>query len=223
MNFEMAAEMAAIDDINVKMSIASDDVASAPHSEKSRRRGIAGIFFAYKIAGAKADTMASLDEVKATADKVVDNTCTMGVALSPCTIPAVGKPNFIIAEDEMELGMGIHGEPGIERTKMKTADEIAAIMADKLINDLPFKAKDEVAVLVNGLGATPPEELFILFSKFYDILGEHGIKIYKTFIGEYATSMEMAGASFTLLKLNSEFKKLLDAPAFSPFLPQWRR
>ena len=223
MNFEMAAEMAAIDDINVKMSIASDDVASAPHSEKSRRRGIAGIFFAYKIAGAKADTMAGLDEVKATADKVIDNTCTMGVALSPCTIPAVGKPNFIIAEDEMELGMGIHGEPGIERTKMKTANEIAAIMADKLIKDLPFKAKDEVAVLVNGLGATPPEELFILYSKFHDILGENGIKIYKTFIGEYATSMEMAGASFTLLKLNSEFKKLLDAPAFSPFLPQWRR
>ena len=223
MNFEMAAEMAAIDDINVKMSIASDDVASAPHSEKSRRRGIAGIFFAYKIAGAKADTMASLDEVKATADKVVDNTCTMGVALSPCTIPAVGKPNFVIADDEMELGMGIHGEPGIERTKMKTADEIAAIMANKLIKDLPFKAKDEVAVLVNGLGATPPEELFILYSKFHDILGENGIKIYKTFIGEYATSMEMAGASFTLFKLNSEFKKLLDAPAFSPFLPQWRR
>jgi dihydroxyacetone kinase-like protein len=223
MNFEMAAEMAAIDDINVKMSIASDDVASAPHSEKSRRRGIAGIFFAYKIAGAKADTMAGLDEVKATADKVIDNTCTMGVALSPCTIPAVGKPNFVIADDEMELGMGIHGEPGIERTKMKTANEIAAIMADKLIKDLPFKAKDEVAVLVNGLGATPPEELFILYSKFHDILGENGIKIYKTFIGEYATSMEMAGASFTLLKLNSEFKKLLDAPAFSPFLPQWRR
>jgi dihydroxyacetone kinase-like protein len=223
MNFEMAAEMAAIDDINVKMSIASDDVASAPHSEKSRRRGIAGIFFAYKIAGAKADTMAGLDEVKATADKVIDNTCTMGVALSPCTIPAVGKPNFVIADDEMELGMGIHGEPGIERTKLKKADEVASIMAEKVINDLPFKAKDEVAVLVNGLGATPPEELFILYSKFHDILGENGIKIYKTFIGEYATSMEMAGASFTLLKLNSEFKKLLDAPAFSPFLPQWRR
>jgi len=223
MNFDMAAEMAALEDISVKMSIASDDVASAPRSEKNRRRGIAGIFFAYKIAGAKADTMAGLDEVKATADKVIDQTCTIGVALSPCIIPAVGKPNFVIADDEMELGMGIHGEPGIERTKMKTADEIAVIMADKLINDLPFKAKDEVAVLVNGLGATPPEELFILFSKFYDILGERGIKIYKTFIGEYATSMEMAGASFTLLKLNSEFKKLLDAPAFSPFLPQWRR
>jgi len=223
MNFEMAAEMAALDGITVKTSIASDDVASAPPAEKKRRRGIAGIFFAYKIAGAKADTKATLDEVKATADKVIENTCTMGVALSPCTIPAVGKPNFIIADDEMELGMGIHGEPGIERTKMKSADEVAAIMADKVIKDLPFKAKDEVAVLVNGLGATPPEELFIMYNKFYDILGERGISVYKAFIGEYATSMEMAGASFTLLKLDSEFKKLLDAPAFSPFLPQWRR
>ena len=223
MNFEMAAEMAAMDDITCKLSIAADDVASAPVAEKSRRRGIAGIFFAYKIAGAKADTMANLDEVKATADKVIANTCTMGVALSPCTIPAVGKPNFIIADDEMELGMGIHGEPGIERTKLKKADEVAAIMADKVIKDLPFKAKDEVAVLVNGLGATPPEELFILYSKFYDILGEHGIKVYKAFIGEYATSMEMAGASFSLLKLDAELKKLLDAPAFSPFLPQWRK
>ena len=223
MNFEMAAEMAALEDITVKLSIASDDVASAPRAEKNRRRGIAGIFFPYKIAGAKADTMASLDEVKATADAVIEQTCTIGIALSPCTIPAVGKPNFIIAEDEMELGMGIHGEPGFERTKLKKADEVATIMAEKVINDLPFKAKDEVAVLVNGLGATPPEELYILYSKFYDILGEKGIKIYKAYIGEYATSMEMAGASFSLLKLNSEFKKLLDAPAFSPFLPQWRR
>jgi dihydroxyacetone kinase len=223
MNFQMAAEMAAVDDIPVKLSIAADDVASAPKAEKTRRRGIAGIFFAYKLTGAKADTMANLDEVKAVADKVIDQTCTIGVALSPCVIPAVGKPNFVIADDEMELGMGIHGEPGIERTKLKTADEVAAIMADKVINDLPFKAKDEVAVLVNGLGATPPEELFILYSKFYDVLGQHGIKVYKAFIGEYATSMEMAGASFSLLKLNPEFKKLLDAPAFSPFLPQWRR
>ena len=223
MNFQMAAEMAAMDDIPVKLSIAADDVASAPKAEKTRRRGIAGIFFAYKLTGAKADTMANLDEVKAVADKVIDQTCTIGVALSPCVIPAVGKPNFVIADDEMELGMGIHGEPGIERTKLKTADEVAVIMAEKVISDLPFKAKDEVAVLVNGLGATPPEELFILYSKFYDVLGQHGIKVYKAFIGEYATSMEMAGASFSLLKLNPEFKKLLDAPAFSPFLPQWRR
>jgi dihydroxyacetone kinase-like protein len=222
MNFEMAAEMAGMDNIPVKSSIAIDDVASAPRPQRERRRGIAGIFFAYKIAGAKADTMASLDEVKATADMVIENTCTMGVALGPCTIPAVGKPNFTIADDEMEIGMGIHGEPGIERTKLKKADEVATIMVERVINDLPFRSGDEVAILVNGLGATPPEELFILNNKIYDILKDYRIKVYKTFVGEYATSMEMAGASLSLLRLNDEFKKLLDAPAYSPFLPQWK-
>jgi dihydroxyacetone kinase-like protein len=223
MNFEMAAEMASMEDIPVQSSVAADDVASAPHSQKERRRGIAGIFFAYKIAGAKADTMANLDEVKAATDRAIANTCTMGVALSPCTIPAVGKPNFTIAEDEMEIGMGIHGEPGIERTKLKKADEVAAIMAERVINDLPFKSGDEAAMLMNGLGATPPEELFILTNRVHDILKAHGIKVYKTFVGEYATSMEMAGASLSLLRLDDELKKLLDAPAFSPFLPQWRK
>ena len=222
MNFEMAAEMAAMEDIPVEISIAKDDVASAPPSEKNRRRGIAGIFFAYKVAGAKADAMASLEEVKAITDKVIDDTCTIGVALSPCIIPAAGKATFSIAEDEMELGMGIHGEAGIERTKMKSADEIAEIMVDKLINDLPFKSGDEVAVLVNGLGATPAEELFILYNKAHDLLRDSGIKVYKTYVGEYATSMEMAGASLSLLRLNDEIKTLLDAPAFSPFLPQWK-
>ena len=222
MNFEMAAEMAGMDNITVKLSVAKDDVASAPRSEIDRRRGIAGIFFAYKIAGAKADTMATLDEVKAITDQVIEETCTVGVALSPCTIPAAGKPTFTIGDDEMELGMGIHGEPGFERTKLKKADEIAEIMTEMAINDLPCKSGDEVAVLVTGLGATPPEELFILYNKVHDILNGHGIKIYKPFIGEYATSMEMAGASVSLLRLNNESKTLLDAPAFSPFLPQWK-
>jgi dihydroxyacetone kinase-like protein len=139
MNFEMAAEMADIDNIHVEMSIGKDDVASAPRSEADRRRGVAGIFFAYKIAGAKADTMASLDEVKAVTDAAIDATCTMGVALTPCTIPAAGEPTFTIADDEMELGMGIHGEPGIERSKLKTADEVTEIMAENIIADLPFK------------------------------------------------------------------------------------
>ncbi len=214
--------MAGMEDIPVQMSIVKDDVVSAPRSEKDRRRGVAGLFFAYKLAGAKADTMASLEEVKATADQVIEETCSIGVALSPCTIPAAGKPTFTIAEDEMEVGMGIHGEPGLERTKLKKADEIADIMAEKVIADLPFKSGEEVSVLINGLGATPPEELFILNNRIHDILKEHGIGVYKTFIGEYATSMEMAGASLTLLRLNKEFKTLLDAPAFSPFLLQWR-
>ena len=223
MNFEMAAEMADMDNIRVEMSIGKDDVASAPRSEADRRRGVAGIFFAYKIAGAKADTMASLDEVKATTDAAINATCTMGVALTPCTIPAAGEPTFTIGDDEMELGMGIHGEPGIERGKLKPADEVAEIMAEKIIEDLPFRSGDEVAVLVNGLGATPPEELYIIYNKSYDILQNHGLKIYRSYIGEYATSMEMAGASLSLLKLNDEFKTLLDAPAFSPFLPQWSK
>ncbi|HEY95534.1 MAG TPA: dihydroxyacetone kinase subunit DhaK [Dehalococcoidia bacterium] len=223
MNFEMAAEMADMDDIRVEMSIGKDDVASAPRSEADRRRGVAGIFFAYKIAGAKADTMANLDEVKATTDAVIDATCTMGVALTPCTIPAAGEPTFTIADDEMELGMGIHGEPGIERGKLKPADEVTVIMAEKIIADLPFKSGDEVAVLVNGLGATPPEELYIIYNKAYDILQTHGLKVYRSYIGEYATSMEMAGVSLSLLKLNNEFKTLLDAPGFSPFLPQWSK
>ncbi len=222
MNFEMAAEMAEIEDIPVLHSIAADDVASAPRNEKGRRRGVAGIFFAYKIAGAKADKMVGLDEVKKTADRVIENTCTLGVALTPCTIPAVGKPNFEIADDEMEVGMGIHGEKGIERTKLKKADEVATVMAERVINDLPFKGGDDVAVLVNGLGATPPEELFILNNKIADILVERGIKIFRTYIGEYATSMEMAGASLSLLRLDDEMKELLVAPAYSPFLLQWK-
>ncbi len=175
MNFEMAAEMAALEGITVQTCIAADDVASAPRAESRYRRGVAGIFFAYKIAGAKADTMASLDEVKAVTDRAIENTCTMGFSLSPCIIPAVGKPTFTIADDEMELGMGIHGEPGIERTKLKTANEVATIVTQKLLADLPFESGDKVAVLVNGLGATPPEELFILYSKVHDILQEQGI------------------------------------------------
>jgi dihydroxyacetone kinase len=222
MNFEMAAEMAGMEDIPVKISLASDDVASSPRAEWQKRRGVAGIFFAYKIAGAKADTMASLDEVKEIADRVIANTCTMGVALSPCTIPAAGKPTFTIGDDEMEIGMGIHGEKGIERTKLQTADEVATIMANKVIEDLPFKSNDEVAVLINGLGATAPEELYILSNKVHEILASKNIKVFRTFVGEYATSMEMAGASLSLLKLDEEMKKLLLAPAFSPFLLQWR-
>jgi dihydroxyacetone kinase len=222
MNFEMAAEMAELQGVPVKMSIVNDDVASAPRAERDRRRGIAGIFFAYKIAGAKAATLAGLDEVKEVTDRAIDLTRSMGIALSPCTIPAAGKPTFTIAEDEMEIGMGIHGEPGIARTKLKPADEIAEILSERVLDDLPFASGDEVAVLVNGLGATPPEELYILYNKVHDTLRDHGLSVYKTFVGEYATSMEMAGASLSLLRLDEELKALLDAPAFSPFLPQWR-
>ena len=220
MNFDMAAEMAEDEGIRVLTSLAADDVASAPPSQKETRRGIAGAFYAYKLAGAKAAELASLDEVKRIADKAIANTRTMGVALSPCTIPVVGKPTFTLGEDEMEIGMGIHGEPGIERGKLKTADEIAELMLNRILEDLPFKTGDEVSVLINGLGATAPSELFILYRKVYDMLKQLGIKIYKPFIGEYATSMEMKGASISLIKLDNELKSLLDAPCHSPLLLQ---
>ena len=222
MAFGMAAEMAELEGIQVQTVLGTDDVVSALPEEANKRRGVAGIFFAYKIAGAKADTGASLDEVVATAKKVMANTRSMGVALSPCTIPAAGEPTFTIGDDEMELGMGIHGERGIERGKLKTAKETAQIMTRRVIDDLPYKKDDQVAILINGLGATPPEELFILNDTVHDVVSSEGIDIYKTFIGEYATSMEMAGCSVTLIKLDDELRDLLDAPAYSPFLLQWR-
>ena len=221
MNFDMATEMLDMEGIEVEQALVKDDIASAPPEEIDRRRAIAGLFFAYKIAGAKAETGADLAAVKATTDKAIFNTRSMGVALSPCTVPAAGKPTFTLAEDEMGVGMGIHGEPGIEISKLRTADEIAEMLTRRVIADLPFKRGDEVGVLVNGLGATPPEELYILFNKAHDILADSGIKVYKCFIGEDATSMEMAGASISLMKLDEELKQLLTAPAFSPFLLQW--
>jgi len=220
MNFDMAADMAEDEDIETATSIGCDDVASAPKGEEDRRRGIAGIFYAYKIAGAKAVEGASLEVVKQWADRAIAATRTMGVALSPCTIPAAGEPTFTIGEDEMEIGMGIHGEKGVQRGKLKTADEITQIMTEKVIEDLPFNKGDEVSVLVNGLGATAPMELYILFRKVSMILEEHGIQIHRSYVGEYATSMEMKGASITMFRLDDDLKKLLDAPSYSPFLLQ---
>jgi dihydroxyacetone kinase-like protein len=222
MAFGMAAEMANMDGIKVETVLGADDIASASREEADKRRGIAGIFFAYKIAGAKADTGASLEEVAATARKVMSNTRSMGVALSSCTIPAAGKPTFTIEDNEMELGMGIHGEPGIKRTALKPAKEVADSVTHRIIEDLPYRSGDEVAVLVNGLGATPFEELFIIYDTVHDILKDQNIKVYKTFVGEYATSMEMAGCSVTLMKLDEELQQFIDAPAYSPFLLQWR-
>jgi dihydroxyacetone kinase-like protein len=220
MNFDMAADMAEDEDIETATSIGIDDVASASRGEEEKRRGIAGIFYAYKIAGAKSDGGASLAEVKSWTDRAIQNTRTMGVALSPCTIPAAGEPTFTIGEDEMEIGMGIHGEKGVDRGKLKPADEIAEVMTRRVIEDLPFRKGDEVSVLVNGLGATAPMELYIIFRRVSMILEEEGIGLYKPFIGEYATSMEMKGASITLFKLDDDLKKLLDAPSHSPFLSQ---
>lgn len=221
MNFNSAAEESIKNGIRVESVIVSDDVASAPPERHSERRGVAGIFFAYKIAGAMANEMASLDEVKRVTQKAVDNTRSLGIALGPCTIPLVGKPNFEISDDEMEIGMGIHGEQGVERVKMRTADEIAVTLVDRVVNDMPFVAGDEVAVLVNSLGATPLEELYVLYRKIDELLREKGLVLHRPYVGRYACSMEMQGMSLSLMKLDDELKRLLDAPADSPFFKQF--
>ena len=220
MNFGMAAEMAEMDDIEVATVLVSDDVSSAPPEEADRRRAVAGLFFAYKIAGARAEEGGSLAEVVAAAQSAVAAMRSMGVALTPCTIPAAGAPTFEIGEGEMEIGMGIHGEPGVRRGEIMPADDVADELLGHVLSDLPFKAGDEVAVLVNSLGATPPEELYIMYRRLHRVLGEAQIAIHRSFIGEYATSLEMAGASISLLRLDAELKRLLDAPAYSPFLPK---
>jgi dihydroxyacetone kinase-like protein len=220
MNFDMASEMADMDDIEVRTVLVREDVASAPPEEADRRRGVAGMVFAFKCAGARADKGGSLDEVVAAAEKALANTRSMGVALSPCTVPMAGTPTFTIGDDEMEIGMGIHGEPGVKREKLQPADQITERMMSAILEDLKPKSGDEVAVMVNGLGATPPEELYIIYNKAYDILSDQGMSVYRPYVGEYATSMEMAGASITIMRLDDELKELLDHPAQSPFFVQ---
>lgn len=221
MNFEMAAEMAAADDIKVERVITNDDVAVKDSTYTIGRRGIAGTIFVHKIAGAKAEAGADLADVKAVAEKVIANERSMGMALSPCTVPAAGKPSFTLAENEMEIGMGIHGEPGIHRESIKTADEITAELTDKILEENIYHAGDEVAVLINGLGATPMMELYIVSKKLQAILKDKNIKVAKTYVGNYMTSLEMAGCSITLLKLDAETKKLLLAPADTPAFVQF--
>ncbi len=221
MSFDMAAEMAEAEGINIKTVLGMDDVASAPKSETNKRRGVAGIFYAYKAAGAMADSGASLDEVYRVAEKVVNNVGTIGVALSPCIVPEVGKPSFTIGEDEMEIGMGIHGEPGIRRGKLLPVDEIVEEILPKILEDIAADKGDEVSVLVNGLGATCKEELYITFRKIAEMLKEKNISLYSTYVGEFATSMEMGGFSISILKLDDELKTLLGKKANTPFFAQF--
>lgn len=224
-NFDMAAEMADFEeDIKVLSVVAGDDVASAAPSgpnEKSTRRGVAGIIFVYKCAGAAANKMMSLEEVKAVAEKAANNVRTMGVALSPCIVPRVGKPGFSIGEDEMEIGMGIHGETGIRRGKLENADLIVDEMLEKIVADLPYTSGDEVDVLVNGLGATTLDEQYIVTRRISQYLGSKGIKVHRFYVGEYATALEMAGFSISLLKLDDELKGLMEMPACTPFFKQF--
>lgn len=225
-NFDMAAEMADFEaNIRVESVVAADDVASAAPTQKggkSTRRGVAGIFFVYKCAGAAASEMMDLENVKRVALKAADNVRTMGIGLTPCIVPRVGKPGFSIADDEMEIGMGIHGETGIRRGKLLPADEIVDEMLSKILDDMPYQPGDEVAVLINGLGATPLEEQYIVFRRVQQILQAKQIAIFHTYVGEYATAMEMAGFSISLLKVDDELKRLLKATADTPFFKQFQ-
>ena len=211
LNFQAAAAMAREDDnINVESVCVNDDVAI---DNIENRRGVAGTIFVHKIAGALAEEGATLQEVKAVAEKVISNVRTMGFALTSCTVPAQGRPTFDLGEDEIELGVGIHGEAGIMRRKLVGAREIAEDILNRIVPDLPYNGGDEVVLLINGLGGTPLQELFVLSHEVRNILKQMGITVYKTMVGNYMTSIDMAGASITLLKLDSELKRLFDAPA----------
>ena len=217
MNFEMACEMVEADGIKTKKVIVADDIASASESEKSKRRGIAGMIFVFKIAGACAETGASLDDVFKTATEANDNIRTLGVALSPCILPEAGKPTFEINDDEIEIGMGIHGEPGIKREKLKPANDLVDDLYKRIIEDSRLKSNDNVAIMINSLGATPLEELYIISKRVNENLSQSKIKNIKTYVGRYATSMEMSGMSITTLKLSDNLKKNLLASSECPF------
>jgi dihydroxyacetone kinase-like protein len=217
MNFDMAGDLVAFDGIEVTTVLLADDVASAPLSEREKRRGVAGMVFAFKIAGAAADAGKDLAGVTATARKAADATRSMGVALSSCIVPQVGTPTFEIGGDEMEIGMGIHGEPGVRRGKLQPANAIADQLLDPIVADLSLSRGSRIAVLVNSLGATPAEELFILFDRIASRCDDLGVSIATTLVGRYATSMEMAGASLTVTELDGELEAHLKAPAACAF------
>lgn len=212
MNFEMAIEMAADEGIKADYVVVNDDVAVKDSLYTTGRRGVAGTIFVHKIAGAKAAEGASLEEVKAAAEKVIANVRSMGMAIEPCTVPAAGKPGFELSDTEMEIGIGIHGEPGTHREALGTADSIAKMLLDSILADLDYTGSD-VVVLVNGMGGTPLMELYIVNNFVQDYLKEKGVRVYDTMVGNYMTSIEMAGFSLTLLRLDEEMKKLYDAKA----------
>jgi dihydroxyacetone kinase-like protein len=217
MNFDMAGDLVEFEDIRCTTVILADDIASAPPAEAATRRGVAGMVYAFKIAGAAAEEGRDLDAVTAVAQKAADACRSVGAALSPCTVPQAGRPTFQIGEDEMEMGMGIHGEPGVWRDKLRPADAIAGEMMDRLLADMPLAKGDRVSVMVNSLGATPPEELYILYRVVKARLEATGASIVMPLVGRYATSMEMAGVSFTLCKLDAELEALLKAPCDCAF------
>ena len=217
MNFEMACEIVSSEGIKTKTVIVADDIASASIEEKSKRRGIAGMIFVFKIAGAIAETGASLDHTFKLASEANNNIRTLGVALSPCILPEAGKPTFEINDDEIEIGMGIHGEPGIKREKLRNADPLIDDLCKKILDEFQFEEKNQVCVMINSLGATPLEELYIISRRVHKNFLNSKINIVKTYVGRYATSMEMAGMSITVFKLNYDLNKYLHAPNKCPF------
>lgn len=215
MNVKMAVKMAKKAGLTVKTVVANDDVASAPKDQREKRRGVAGEVLMWKVGGAKAAQGADLDQVIAAAQKAIDHTRSVGIGLTPCTLPAVGHPNFEIKEGTMEVGIGHHGEPGIEVVPIETAGQMAKRMTDIVLPDYPFEPGDEVVVLVSGLGATPVMELYVLYDEIEKILQEKGIKVHRAYVGNYFTSLEMSGATLTVMKLDEELKELIDMPAYS--------
>lgn len=215
MNVKMAVRMAKKEGIEVKTVVANDDAASAPKDQLEKRRGVAGEVFMWKVGGAKAAKGGTLDEVIAAAQKAISNTRSIGIGLTPCTLPAVGHPNFEIKEGTMEVGIGHHGEPGIEVCPLETAAKMAERMVKLVVEDLPFVEGDEVAVLVSGLGATPVMELYVLYDEIDKLLAEHGLRTHRAYVGNYFTSMDMMGATLTVMKLDDELKELIDMEAYT--------
>lgn len=220
MNVKMAVKMAKREGIEVKTVVANDDVCSAPKDQREKRRGVAGEIFMWKCGGAKAAKGGTLDEVIAAAQKAIDNTRSVGIGLTPCTLPSVGHPNFEIKEGTMEVGIGHHGEPGVEVCPIESAAGMAKRMVDIILDDYPFNSGDEVAVLVSGLGATPVMELYVLFKEVAKLLDSKGIKIYRSYVGNYFTSLEMMGATLSIMKLDDELKELIDMDVYCMGLKQ---
>jgi len=217
LNFDLAADLAEPDGIEIQTVVLTDDVASAPKERAADRRGVAGMLFAFKCAGAAAERGDSLDEVARICGKANANCRTMGVGLSPTILPAAGKPTFTLPEGEMEIGIGIHGEPGTHRGNLESADAIAERITREILDDLDAEIGSRVALLVNGLGATPLEELYLLYRRSARLIADRGLKVARSYVGEYVTSLEMAGASITVMLLDDELQALLEAPANSPF------
>jgi dihydroxyacetone kinase-like protein len=220
LNVKLARRMADKAGIRVEVVVANDDVPSAPPEERAKRRGVAGEVLMWKVGGGKAAMGGSLDQVIAAAQKAIDNTRSVGVGLTPCTIPAVGHPNFSIEPGMMEMGIGHHGEPGVKVEALRPARDVAQEMLDLILPDLPFAPRDEVVVLVSGLGATPVMELYILFDTVADALAGAGITIHRPYVGNYFTSLEMMGATITVMRLDEELKACIDLEADSMGLRQ---